>query len=123
MQKMIDLSCKSYSILEALLPNKSKTTHVFGLLTLDVLLPVYEAHGGELLQLAGEPLLWRLVGVTRPHLAQHLGHEGREHRVIGVHASQTWKQYFFLEHAHISTLELSSVNRPLIKCQDGAFAI
>ena len=42
------------------------------ILTLDVLLPVHEAHAGELLELTGEPLFRRLVGITLSHLSEHL---------------------------------------------------
>ena len=43
--------------------------------TLYVGLSVHKAHAGELVQLTGKPLLWRLVRVAGPHLAHHLTHE------------------------------------------------
>ena len=43
--------------------------------TLYVGLSVHKAHAGQLVKLAGKPLLWWLVRVARPHLAHHLTHE------------------------------------------------
>ena len=44
-------------------------------LTLNVGLSVHEAHAGQLVELAGKPLLWWLVRVASSHLSHHLTHE------------------------------------------------
>ena len=43
--------------------------------TLYVGLPVHKAHAGQLVELAGKPLLRWLVRVASSHLSHHLTHE------------------------------------------------